>query len=509
MDQHLKTVQDISARLKTLYTSKQQFRIFHGSTNSTRSYTVDPQRMINTSSLVHVLLIDATTKTCLVEPNVSMEKLVQATLAFNLLPPVVMEFRGITVGGGFSGTGGESSSFKHGSFDKTVKGIEIVLADGSITKASPHENADLFYGATSSLGTLGVTTLLEVQLVDAERYVQVTYTPCSSLQHTLASIQTASVDDSNDYVDGFLTSLHRGIVVTGHLTSSLPQGQTPQHFTRAHDPWFYQHAEVMTKNGITVATDTIPILDYLFRYDRAAFWMGKYAFSYFKVPCNLLTRWLLDGFMQTSIMYHALHASNHMQKYVIQDVAIPAEHVEAFIVAVDAEFGIYPLWLCPMKPWKRETRVGDGETCSFHPHATEDAETKLLINVGIWGPNNCTSAQQTLLRNRALEKLVHDHKGRKWLYAEAFYPAAEFSNIYHDDQVAYQKLRQRYKADHLASVFDKACGSSNNKTAETTSRNVKRGWKVWATQTVWDIWPVSGVYGVWSTLASRQYLLGK
>ena len=43
-----------------------------------------------------------------------MDRLVESTLKYNLIPPVVMEFPGITAGGGFAGTSGESSSFKYG-----------------------------------------------------------------------------------------------------------------------------------------------------------------------------------------------------------------------------------------------------------------------------------------------------------------------------------------------------------------------------------------------------------
>lgn len=49
-----------------------------------------------------------------------MDRLVEETLKYGLIPPVVMEFPGITVGGGYSGTSGESSSFKHGFFDRTL-----------------------------------------------------------------------------------------------------------------------------------------------------------------------------------------------------------------------------------------------------------------------------------------------------------------------------------------------------------------------------------------------------
>jgi delta24-sterol reductase len=38
-----------------------------------------------------------------------MDRLVQTTLKYGLIPPVVMELPGITVGGGYAGTPGESS----------------------------------------------------------------------------------------------------------------------------------------------------------------------------------------------------------------------------------------------------------------------------------------------------------------------------------------------------------------------------------------------------------------
>lgn len=47
-----------------------------------------------------MLQFNAAEKTVLVEPNVPMDKLVEATLAQGFLPKVVMELPNITVGGG-------------------------------------------------------------------------------------------------------------------------------------------------------------------------------------------------------------------------------------------------------------------------------------------------------------------------------------------------------------------------------------------------------------------------
>jgi Delta24-sterol reductase len=112
MDGHDKAVAEIAAHVRQFYDRREPFRIYHGSTNSTRQSRVQRDKMIDTSSLSRVLKIDTGSMTALVEPNVPMDSLVQATLQHGLIPPVVMEFPGITVGGGFAGTSGESSSFK-------------------------------------------------------------------------------------------------------------------------------------------------------------------------------------------------------------------------------------------------------------------------------------------------------------------------------------------------------------------------------------------------------------
>ena len=48
--------------------------------------------MVDISPLSRVLQIDADAGTTLVEPNVAMERLVEATLKHGLIPPIVMEF---------------------------------------------------------------------------------------------------------------------------------------------------------------------------------------------------------------------------------------------------------------------------------------------------------------------------------------------------------------------------------------------------------------------------------
>jgi FAD/FMN-containing dehydrogenase len=92
--------------------------------------------MIDTSTLTEVLSVDTVRQVAVVEPNVPMDKLVHATLRDGLMPLVVPEFPGITVGGAIQGGAGESSSFKYGFFSQTVNWVEYIVGDGTIITAS-------------------------------------------------------------------------------------------------------------------------------------------------------------------------------------------------------------------------------------------------------------------------------------------------------------------------------------------------------------------------------------
>jgi len=156
MEEHKTAVAKIAATVRDFYDKKESFRIYHGSTLSTRQVQRQRNKIVDTSMLTSVVSVDKTAKTALVEPNVAMDKLLESTTQQGLLPPVIMELPNITVGGGFAGTSGESSSFKYGYFDETVLSVQMVLGNGDVVTASRVERPDLFAGARGAMGTLGI-----------------------------------------------------------------------------------------------------------------------------------------------------------------------------------------------------------------------------------------------------------------------------------------------------------------------------------------------------------------
>lgn len=502
MDRHKAAVSALSAAIRALHARRLPYRINHGSTNSTRPRPDASKPIIDISALNNVLAVDAARRTALVEPNVPMDRLVEATLPHGLVPPVVMEFPGITAGGGFAGTAGESSSFKEGFFDESVQRVEMVLADGEVVDVQAPRGkgeeegggrGDLFRGAAGAVGTLGLTTLLEVRLMQARKFVKTRYRRTGSVREAVEAVREEVRRPGVDYVDGILFSKDHGVVVTGELTDEVPAGSTPQTFSGAWDPWFYLHAKERTAaveaGADSAPVDYVPLAEYLFRYDRGGFWVGAAAFEYFKlVPFNRFFRWFLDDFLHTRMMYRALHGSGESARFVVQDVAMPFETTERFVDYTSSELDIWPLWLCPLK------RRGPP---TFHPFTTlpegvERQENDLMLNVGVWGWGPSDPAA-FVAKNRELEHKVRELGGMKWLYAHTYYPQDEFWPMY-GGREWYDALRKQYNAETLPTVWDKVHVDAG------AARVKKRHW-------LKRQWPLGGLYGIYKSIQSKDYML--
>lgn len=512
MDRHNTAVKAIASQVQRFHAQQRPFRIYHGSTNSTRQSQHGPDNTISTADLINVLDINPSKQTALVEPNVPMDALVQATTAngYNLVPLVVMEFPGITVGGGFSGTSGESSSFRHGFFDATVNWVEMVLSNGEVTTASKTTHPDLFWGAASAFGTLGVVTLLEVQLRPARPLVELSYHSTGSMAEAMQVFRKATDDPAIEYLDGIVYARDHVVVCAGRLVDAPDSPEkAPVRFTRPWDDWYYLHAQkrsLQPRNGEKSATDYVPLSDYLFRYDRGGFWVGRYAYQYFLVPFTFLTRLLLDWFMHTRVMYHALHESGHSKRYIIQDVAVPYSATSEFVDWLDDKenFGAYPIWLCPLKhgPGVMESTTGNTASEFEKQPPSPNADDGYLMNFGLWAPSRQpTNRAAFLAQNRRLERKVLDLKGKKWLYAHAYYTEDEFWSVY--DKKHYDSLREKYHASYLPDLYQKV------RVDLTPGNTAALGWKAWLKSVLWEMWPVSGLYGVYKAWRGGEYFIRK
>ena len=408
----------------------------------------------------------------------------------------------------FAGTSGESSSFRYGLFDRTIRGVEVILGSGEVIWASAEKHRDLFFTAAGSCGSLGVITLLEMELIDAKSHIELEYIPVGSTDEAVKQLKQYQQQSDVTYMDGILYSPASGVIMIGRSTNQAPSGRI-QRFDRASDPWFYMHAETIMESLAQTSQafgrpithkEYVPVKTYLFRYDRGVFWSGLRAFKYFVTPFNALTRYLLDPFMYSRTMVHALHRSGIAAQTIIQDFAVPYASASEFVDWTDERTGIWPLWLCPVRSAPLDER-------SFSQG--NNIKDVILLDVGIWdmGPKD---SQAFIKLNRDFEQKVTELGGMKCLYAHAYYTEQEFWDIYDKDK--YMELRKRYHAESLPSVYDKVKVDLQG-VAGGAAQKRESGWGEWAYKRFWDTWPLGGLYGVASAtkgfLVKSDFLLKK
>ncbi|KAF2870517.1 24-dehydrocholesterol reductase-like protein precursor [Massariosphaeria phaeospora] len=490
---HNRAIWELAGQVTTFHASKIPFRIDHGSTNSTR--TRDPSTpALNISHLNHILSIDKNTFTAVVEPNVPLDALLTGTLKHGLMPPVVMEFPGITVGGGFSGASGESSCWKEGLFDCCITEIEVILGDGRIVRAEKGGlNADLFESARCSLGTLGVVTLLKVRLIEAKKYVELTYHRTGSVQEHIDMLERLCDDKEKSldlqFIEGILFSPTHGTVITGRMVSKLDRSLPFQRFDRATSPWYYRHAKGTPS---PTHTEIVPIESYLFRYDRGAFWTAESFFDYWKIPSNKFTRTIANPLLKTRAVYRGMHACGGPEESIVQDLMLPIKSSVKFVEYVKNELDIWPLWVCPIRrkgeawgsPFWKIKKQKEIEKKS-HSELTHSAG-ELTINFGVWG-GMFEDPKEFRKVNRRMEEVLRELHGMKVLYAYSFYTEDEFWNLY--DKQHYEAMRRKWGAEALPSVWDKI------KRKEAKPIDIHP-----AILSVLQIWPLGGLYTGWIAL---------
>ena len=114
-------------------------------------------------SLMKSIRVDPSARTARVEPGVTWGDLDQETHAFGLATPggVVSStgIAGLTLGGGQSWLTG-----KYGLTIDNLLAADVVLADGSLVRASADENPDLFWALRGAGANFGVVTSFEYRL---------------------------------------------------------------------------------------------------------------------------------------------------------------------------------------------------------------------------------------------------------------------------------------------------------------------------------------------------------
>jgi delta24-sterol reductase len=402
--------------------------------NAGNTLTSTPSQFLGLDKIVKV---NHDTQTALVEANVTMESLVEATRPLHLIPSVVAESRFTTVADAFATTTNSSSSSRFGTFDCTVMTAGVVLGNGHFVTSSVNDadGGELLQGSAGAYHSLGTTTMLEISLVKAGPYVEVTYTAVSSIPEMITEIvkaarQSAGLEPSIDYVEGIMLDRRSGIIVTGRhiLFSHRPVAKA---LAKGGD--FTEHVRSIWRRSNTSGeriVELFPVEKYLFRHDA---------------------RRNVQPVQSKRFSWPAVKPTAGAARYL--DFAVSTSHAQEVIESLANVYSSWPMWICPVTPPRC---FGRSQTFGLQP-----AADKLFLDIGIWGsPCAWDRTADSYLRQRASFRYLHSRA--------PWFPEAIWFD--HNDR-RYAWLRSQWNADSYTSIGERLPISSSLGHGEGSKRH--------------------------------------
>lgn len=119
-------------------------------------------------SMNRVLKLSLSARTIRVEAGATWRKIQEAIDPHDLSLKIMQSYANFTVGGALS-VNCHGRYVNQGPVIRSVRSIQVVLADGRVVEASPKANAEIFYGAIGGYGAIGVITAATLDLEPNEK----------------------------------------------------------------------------------------------------------------------------------------------------------------------------------------------------------------------------------------------------------------------------------------------------------------------------------------------------
>jgi FAD/FMN-containing dehydrogenase len=386
-----------------------------------------------------VISVDTDNQTATVEGLTSFYDLVDATLAFDLMPQAVPELRSITVGGAIAGLGGQSSSFKFGLVHEMVTSFDLLTGEGEVIHCSPQSNSDIFYMLPNSYGSLGYVLKCNIKLNKVSPYLKVQYLRFSIAEEFFAAMAKAVKSSEADFIEGVSFSPTEYILLIGNFSEIIPP--TESCFIPLHKPFFKSiHDPRVNVNYLTIR-------DYIWRWDPDAFWATDQKNLIGSLLLNPMFRKTLGGLiLRSDRLIRIGQLRNSLRKKgsakfvflearrkeaLIQDAAIPMNAAAEFDDWLAKKLHIFPLWYCPVKTTK---------PIGTYPLYKPESET--VIDFGFYISMELEDHMESTYYNQQIEKKLVEIGGLKCLYSDTFFSKEQFWSIY--DKTTYDQVKAKY-----------------------------------------------------------------
>jgi FAD/FMN-containing dehydrogenase len=430
----------LSAQLRQ---SAGEVRLKKGLTHLFRDRASPQSTRLDVRAFDQVIGVDTTAGTVDVEGMTSYEALAAATFAHGVLPAVVPQLKGITIGGACAGLGIESSSFRYGLAHETVEEMEILLADGEVVLASPtNEHSDLFFGFPNSFGTLGYALRIRARTIPAKPYVELTHIRFDDAEKFFAAVSDWCGRAEADFVDGVVFRRGEYFLTVGRFVDEAPYVSD------------YTWLNIYYRSIRERERDYLTALDYIWRWDTDWFWCSHELGMQNPLVRRLVGRKRLNSIFYKQLIdwkpgYRARQVlrafSSAYRENVIQDVDVTVDKGPEFLDFMLDKVGLLPMWICPFRSWNPTHRYPLFPT---RPDA-------LYVNFGFWDQKVTREAHEPGHFNRLVEGKLTELGGIKSLYSDSFYEEETFWRIYSGD--AYRKLKARYDPKGRLSDIYRKC----------------------------------------------------
>lgn len=408
---------------------------------------------LDAGGLDDVIEVDSHRHVASVQGMTTYERIVDATLAHNLMPLVVPQLKTITLGGAVAGLGIESTSFRHGLPHESVLAMDILTPDGNIVRATPdNEHADLFRGFPNSYGTLGYTLRLDIELEPVKPYVRLRHVRFSTIEESAKTIAEICATghyrgDPVEFLDGTIFSSSELYLTIGQFCDSAP-GLSD-----------YTGKRIYYRSIPNRDLDYLRTRDYLWRWDTDWFWCSRalgvqHPFVRGLVPRKYLRSDVYRKVVALDQRFGLTDTVRRLQgrqpdEAVIQDVEVPLERLSEFIDFFHEKVGIRPIWLCPIQ-------LRDQRGWTLYPMNPEIT----YVNVGFWAKVALGKDDPADKHNREIERKVSELGGHKSLYSTSYYSHEEFVRLYNGEK--YQELKSTYDQDsRLRDLYSKCVQDSS------------------------------------------------
>jgi FAD/FMN-containing dehydrogenase len=171
--------------------------------------------LIDMRSLNQIVRIDAEALTATAQGGALWRDLVAETLKQKLIPRVLTNNLGITIGGTLSIAGVGIASYKYGAQVDNVTEMEVVTGAGDIVVCSEDKNKELFDAVRSGLGQCGVITRATLRLRKCKANVRSFVLLYDDLEVFMRDSETVFAEHRLDYLESFSVPAPMGFKGSG------------------------------------------------------------------------------------------------------------------------------------------------------------------------------------------------------------------------------------------------------------------------------------------------------